>query len=127
MGSNPVIWALIFGVVVSGIVVALSLLFAFCVALAGRSYGEKLQRQYQSKIRQLLPGKDCGGCGCENCDCYARGVLFGVESENACIHADEDTPQQLLALVKELHQLMEDPKPIPKRKKRSFLYRQANK
>lgn len=127
MGSNPVIWALIFGVAVSALIIFLSLLFGLCVALAGRSYSGKLQRIYQDKLRQLLPGKNCGECGCETCDLYARGVLFGVEAENACPHAPEGTPQQLLALVKEMQMLMEDPKPIPKRKKRGFLFRQANK
>ena len=127
MGPNPVIWALIFGLAVSGLIILLSLLFGLCVALAGRNYGERLQRLYQNKIRQLLPGKNCGECGCETCDRYARGVLFGVEAENACPYADEDTPQQMLALVKEMQKLMEDPKPIPKRKKRSFLFKKANK
>ena len=127
MGSNPVIWALIFGVAVSGLIIVLSLLFGLCVSIAGRSYSEKLQRQYQNRLRQLLPGKDCGRCGCETCDAYARMVLFGVEGENACPYASEDIPQQMLTLVKEMQQLMEDPKPIKKRKKRSFLFRQANK
>lgn len=126
MGSNPVIWALIFGVAVSGLIIVLSLLFGLCVSIAGRSYSEKLQRQYQNRLRQLLPGKDCGQCGCESCDVYARMVLFGVEGENACPHADADTPQKMLALVKEMQQLMEDPKPIKKRKKRSFLFWKAN-
>ena len=127
MGSNPVIWALIFGVAVSALIIFLSLLFGFCVAVAGRSYADKLQRQYQAKIRHLLPGKDCGACGCENCDHYARSVLFCVEAENACPYADEETARQMLQLVKEMQQIMEDPKPLPKGRKRGFLFRQANK
>lgn len=127
MSPNPVIWALIFGVAVGALIILLSLLLSLCVAFAGRGYGEKLQRQYQDKIRQLLPGKDCGQCGCESCDRYARGVLFGVEAENICPHASEDTPQKMLVLVKEMQMLMEDPKPIKQRKKRSFLFRKANK
>lgn len=127
MSPNPMLWALIFGLAVGVLIILLSLVLSLCVAFAGRSFGEKLQRQYQQKIRQLLPGKNCGQCGCESCDRYARGVLFGVEPENACPHAREDTPQEMLALVKELQLLMEDPKPPKKRKKRSFLFRQANK
>ncbi|MBQ6839085.1 MAG: hypothetical protein IJO45_00135 [Oscillospiraceae bacterium] len=127
MHPNPTLWALIFGLAVGALILLLSLLTGVCVALAGRSYGDKLQKRYQEKLRQLLPGKDCGQCGCENCDRYARGVLFGVEAENACPYAEDDTPQKMLALVKEMQLLMEDPKPIPKRKKRSFLFRKANK
>ena len=118
--SNPVIWAVLFGIGIVALILLLSLFFAFCVALAGREYSDKLQKRYQKAIRELLPGKNCGDCGCETCDFYARSVLFGVEGENACPPAEDGVPQEMLFLVKQMQGLMEDPKPIRKRKKRSF-------
>lgn len=115
---NPTLWALLFGLIVGATILFFTVLMSLCVTLAGSRYSEKLQQRYQNRIRQLLPGKDCARCGCQTCDAYARGVLFGVEAENACPYAAEGTPQEMLALVKELQLQMEDPKPIKKRKKR---------
>ena len=114
---NPMLWAVIFALAAVAIVVFLTLLVALCVTWAGSRYGEKLQRNYQNKILELLPGKDCGQCGCATCSGYARGVMFGVEAETACPYVSEETPQEMLELVKELHKLLEDPKPIKQRKR----------
>lgn len=123
MSLHPALWALIFGLAIFGLILLVCLLMGVCVAVAGRKYSDKLQGSYQERVCRLLPGKDCGQCGCETCKAYARTVIFGVGAENACPYAGEDTQQQMLALVKELQSKMEDPTPIKQRKKRSSFKR----
>ena len=130
MGLHPLLWVLIFGFGFMALVVLISLIIGISVAIAGRSYSEKLQKSYQDKIRDMLPGKDCSACEYPTCTGYARAVMFGVAAENACPHIDEETSQKMLLAVKELQQILEDPKPIKKRKKRSlfsFLYNNKEK
>ena len=118
---NPILWAVIFGVAAVAIILFFTLLMSVCVTIAGSRYGEKLQKCYQKEILGLLPGKDCGQCGCTTCNGYARGVMFGVEAETSCPYVSEEVAQEMLALVKDLQKQMEDPKPIKKLKKRRLM------
>lgn len=118
MELHPLLWVLIFAVGMFLMVLLCSFLVAVCVAAAGRRYGDKLQKKHQQKIRDMLPGRDCGQCGCENCDGFARAVLFGAVAENACPYGQEDLPERMLQVVADMQKLMEDPKPPKARKDR---------
>jgi Na+-translocating ferredoxin:NAD+ oxidoreductase RNF subunit RnfB len=37
-----------------------------------------------SRIRELLPGANCGGCGYPGCDGYADGIVSGAAKTNLC-------------------------------------------
>ena len=116
MGINPWLWVLIFAVGFFLLIAFLSFLIAHFVAIASRRYGDKLYNKHQQKIRSLLPGRNCGACGCTDCEEYARAVLFGIVAENACPYGGEDLPEKMLKVVQDMQKLMEDPKP-PKRRK----------
>ena len=118
MELHPLLWVLIFAAAVVGMVLLISWIIALCVAVTGHRYADKLQGKYQKQIRDLLPGKNCGQCGCESCDGFARAVLFGAASENACPYGDDKLPENMIAVVKEMQKLMEDPKPPESRKRR---------
>ena len=118
MQLHPLLWVLILAFCAFALVVALSFLVAICVAVAGRRYGDKLQSKHQKQIREMLPGKNCGQCGCEDCDGFARAVLFGAVAENACPYGGEDLPEKMIEVVNHMQKLMEDPKPPKKRKDR---------
>ena len=116
MNLHPLLWVLIFAAAVVALTLTLSFLISLSVAVAGRRYSDKLHSKHQKKIRDMLPGKDCGQCGCENCDGYARAVLFGAVSESACPYGDEELPGKMIAVVNDMQKLMEDPKPVKERK-----------
>lgn len=118
MNIHPLLWVLIFAAAVVAMVLIISLLIGISVAVAGRRYGDKLQSKHQKKIRDMLPGKNCGACGCENCDGFARAVLFGAVAENACPYGDEKLPENMIQVVNDMQKLMEDPKPPEGRKYR---------
>lgn len=49
--------------------------------------GEKLQVEVdekESKIRELLPGNNCGGCGYPGCDGLASAIAQGKAKVNSC-------------------------------------------
>lgn len=118
MNLHPLLWVLIFAVCIFALTLGISLLIGLCVAVASRRYGDKLYDRHQKKIRKLLPGRDCGACGCENCDGFARAVLFGAVAESACPYGGEELPAQMIAIVNDMHKLMEDPRPPAERKNR---------
>lgn len=120
MKLHPLLWVLIFAVATFALIMLISFLISISVAVAGRRYGDKLHSKHQKKIRDMLPGKNCGQCGCESCDAYARAVLFGAVAENACPHADEQLPEKMIAVVNEMQKLIEDPKPVKSRRKTIF-------
>lgn len=43
------------------------------------------------KIREALPGANCGACGYSGCDAYAEAAAFGEASGNACIPGGDAT------------------------------------
>ena len=108
MSIHPFLWVLIFAAAIAVMVILISFLVGMFVSVAGHRYGEKLQNRYQKKICLLLPGKNCGECGCESCDGFARAVLFGAVAEDACPYVQAES---VLAAVNEMLKLMEDPKP----------------
>lgn len=120
MKLHPLLWVLIIAAATFALIMLISFLISISVAVAGRRYGDKLHSKHQKKIRDMLPGKNCGQCGCESCDAYARAVLFGAVAENACPHADEQLPEKMIAVVNEMQKLIEDPKPVKSRRKTIF-------
>lgn len=118
MRDNPWFWIFLFAAGTVALTLSISLVISLCVAVASRRYGDKLYDRHQKKILGLLPGKNCGACGCENCDGYARAVLFGAASESACPYGGEELPAQMIAIVNDMQKLMEDPKPLTGRKNR---------
>ena len=120
MNLHPLLWVLIFAVAAFALIMLISFIISLSVAVASRRYGDKLHSRHQQKIRDMLPGKDCGQCGCENCDAFARAVLFGAVAENSCPHGDAQLPENMIKVVNDMQKLMEDPKPIKSRRKTHF-------
>lgn len=69
------------------------------IASVGRRYSEKVQNENVEKLQKLLPGKDCGDCGFENCQEYARAVFYGRADENKCPHGKESLPEDMKTVV----------------------------
>lgn len=120
MTENPIVWVGIFAAVSFAGVLAISGLIGISVAIAGRIVGDRNEKKFCRELRQMLPGKNCGECGCENCDAYAKAVYYGAVSESACPYGDAELPGALLACVNRLHKQLEDPTP-PKPKQERLL------
>ena len=61
----------------------LGLLFGVLLAVANRFFSVQADPK-QLKIRENLPGANCGGCGFPGCDAFAKAVAEGKAPPNGC-------------------------------------------
>lgn len=122
MGENPLLYVFLFIVILFAIILAISVLTGLLVAFFAGRQVDKNTNRFQGQIRALLPDRDCGECGCESCDAYARAVLYGNASESACPYGSEEMPTQIVQQVNAFLSLMDDPTP-PKPRKKGFFHK----
>ena len=87
------------------------------VAWAGKRHAEKLQNECVEKICKLLPGKNCGECGYEICEEYAKAVFYGRVDEDRCIRGKEDLPENIKKEVDAFMAFLENGETIDEVKK----------
>lgn len=52
-----------------------------------------------SKVREALPGVNCGACGFTGCDDYAKAVAEGIAKPNLCIPGADATAQEISKIM----------------------------
>ena len=62
---------------------ALALLIGGLLAVASRVFAVRVDERV-SKIEEILPHANCGGCGFAGCTAYANAVIRGDATPNAC-------------------------------------------
>lgn len=73
---STVIWSLV-------IIGALALLLGIGLAVAAKVFAVKKDER-EVKVRECLPGANCGGCGFPGCDGFAAAVVKGEAPLNGC-------------------------------------------
>ena len=86
--------ALIALAVVAGLGLILGILLALCIRFFHVEEDEKKQ-----KIRECLPGVNCGACGYSGCDGYAEAIANGGAKANLCTPGAESTAKALGELL----------------------------
>ncbi|MDO4987720.1 MAG: RnfABCDGE type electron transport complex subunit B [Synergistes sp.] len=61
----------------------LGVTFGVLLAIASKKFHVDVDER-QTKIRALLPGANCGGCGFPGCDGYAEACVAGTAKLNCC-------------------------------------------
>ncbi len=85
---NPVLTAAI-------VVAAIGLICAVMLVLASKFFAVKEDERYK-KIRECLPGANCGACGYAGCDGYAKALSDGKEVKtNLCIPGADAAAKQI--------------------------------
>ena len=87
------------------------------MAWAGKRYSEKTRNQYLEKLQKMLPGKNCGECGCETCKEYAGAVFYGRLDEDKCPYGKETLPEDMKKVVEEFLALLQSGETIEDVKK----------
>ena len=80
--------------VVAGLGLILGILLALCIRFFHVEEDEKKQ-----KIRECLPGVNCGACGYSGCDGYAEAIANGGAKANLCTPGAESTAKALGELL----------------------------
>jgi len=98
---------LIVVVVAAALIMTLSFLATLLIARFARGYSEKVRKQYLRKIQDMLPGENCGGCGCETCAQYAHCVFYGKADTDRCVKGDLELSSKLEQCVAEFQKILE--------------------
>ena len=113
---NP--WTFILIAVVGGFV-GITLLAALISLTMSAVSGRKVNKtvdNFLDELEGMLPGKNCGDCGCKNCRFYAEVLLNRDLAFDKCPHCAEDTPLALEACVDRFWKIADDRAPVEKRR-----------
>ncbi|MCQ2478472.1 MAG: RnfABCDGE type electron transport complex subunit B [Clostridia bacterium] len=80
------------------LVVAIGLVLGFALAFASKFMAVKVDEK-QEKIRECLPGANCGACGFSGCDGYAAAIAEGKAEPNKCAPGGKTTADALAKLL----------------------------
>jgi RnfABCDGE-type electron transport complex B subunit len=61
----------------------LGIVFGLGLGIAGKKFAVEVDPMIP-KVRDILPGANCGGCGFAGCDAFAKAVVEGNTKPNGC-------------------------------------------
>lgn len=74
----------IMDIVIPGLIVAgMGLVFGLILAFASKKFSVEKDERIQ-RVRNVLPGANCGACGYAGCDAFAEAVVKGDAPTNGC-------------------------------------------
>lgn len=80
------------------IVAAIGLLLGLGLSLAAKFMAVPVDEK-ESKIRECLPGANCGACGYTGCDGYATAIANGEAEPDKCAPGGENTAKALADIL----------------------------
>ena len=80
------------------IFVAIGLLAGILLAVVSSVLDVK-EDETTSKVRQALPGANCGACGYSSCDDYAENIAHNSAPLNKCVPGGEKTANELAKIM----------------------------
>ena len=88
---NPILLAVL---IVGGVGLAAGLILAVASVLLAVPTDEKTE-----KIRAVLPGANCGGCGFSGCDAFAAAVATGKADPGLCSPGGQETASAIADIL----------------------------
>lgn len=107
------VWVYVALFILGGTVLILGLaaIFNLAVTAYAHRHAAKTMDNYIAKLIKLLPGKNCGACGCATCEEYARGIFSCRMETNLCTQDDAHLPERLNACMDEFQRILDGEKP----------------
>lgn len=97
---NPWVYVAIVAVCATAFILLLSFGFNWLMVWFAGRYSEKTLNKSIKDIEKMLPGKNCGKCGCESCAAYAMEVFTYRMETDRCTEGAEDLPERMDAYMK---------------------------
>lgn len=72
----------------------LGLTFGVLLGYASKKFAVEVDERV-ARVRECLPGANCGGCGYAGCDSYAQAVVDGVAPANSCTPGGAATAEKI--------------------------------
>lgn len=76
----------------------MGLLFGLGLGYAGKIFEVKVDENV-GKVRDALPGANCGGCGFPGCDALADSIVKGTAAPNACPVGGAETIRKIADIL----------------------------
>jgi Na+-translocating ferredoxin:NAD+ oxidoreductase RNF subunit RnfB len=113
---SPWVFILMIVVCITVFIILMTLLSSAMIGRAARKHSQKAMDVNIRALEKMLPGKNCGACGCKTCAEYAKEVFICSMDPDKCVHGSEDLPQRMEAQVKLFLKDLEDNTPKKKEK-----------
>ena len=84
--------------VATAIVAGVGLFIGLFLGFAAKTFAVQ-QDEREVKVRELLPGANCGGCGYPGCDGLAAAIAKGEAPANACPVANKEAHAQIAEVM----------------------------
>lgn len=99
-------YILIFAVGATAFILILSVLCNLLMVWFAKRYSEKTLRKSVKDLEEMLPGKNCGKCGCKDCAAYAMEVFTYRKETDRCTEGAEDLSQRMDAYMKDFQEIL---------------------
>lgn len=84
--------------IATAIVGATGLFIGLFLGFAAKKFEVEVDER-ESKVRELLPGVNCGGCGYAGCDALAKAIAAGEAPVNGCPVANQAAHDEIAAVM----------------------------
>ncbi|MCX8129812.1 MAG: RnfABCDGE type electron transport complex subunit B [Clostridia bacterium] len=82
----------------ASVIGGLGIIFGLGLAFASKKFEVRVDER-TARIREVLPGANCGGCGQTGCDAFAEGVAAGKCTVNGCPVGGADVAEKVAAIM----------------------------
>lgn len=96
--STPAVFSLQGVLVATAIVSGVGLFIGLFLGFAAKTFAVKVD-ETELKVRELLPGANCGGCGYPGCDGLASAIASGAAPANACPVANKEAHAKIAEVM----------------------------
>lgn len=84
--------------IASAVVGITGILIGFFLGFAAKTFEVEVD-EIELKVRELLPGVNCGGCGYAGCDACAKAIADGKAAVTICPVANSDTHKEIATVM----------------------------
>lgn len=98
---------LIFIVAITAFIILVSLLGCLGIAFYAKFFSTRVRKNYIRKLKNLLPGKNCGGCGYKTCAKYAYCVFYNQAEVGQCVHGSAQLTEEMETCLRAFHNILD--------------------
>lgn len=83
------------GIIIAAVVIGVTgIIIGIFLGVSGKKLYVAVDERI-TKVKDLLPGNNCGGCGYAGCDACAKAIVDGVATPNACSGCSDENVAEI--------------------------------
>ena len=100
-------YVLMFILGATALILAISVMAVVSITWFARRRSEKILKKYLSKLEKMMPGLNCGECGCETCKAYAMDIFSCRKDSDCCTKGGKTLTNQINTCLEEFQNILE--------------------